>query len=187
MPDALDLLARRRSTRIPDLASPAPDAQALATILTLAARVPDHGKLVPFRFIVFAGEASARAGVALEQVAATKTPDMSADQRAIERARFARSPMVIAVVSRAAPHPKIPVWEQELAGGVAAAHLCLAAQGLGYGTNWITEWYAYDEAAKSALGIAPQEKVVGFIHIGTALARAEDRPRPALADIVTYA
>ena len=102
-----------------------------------------------------------------------------------ERKRLARAPLVIAVVSRAAPHVKIPEWEQVLSAGAAAMSLVLAAHALGFGANWITEWYAYDRNALAALGVKENEKIAGFIHIGTPVQPPEDRPRPPLADIAT--
>ena len=99
--------------------------------------------------------------------------------------RLARAPLVIAVVSRAAPHVKIPEWEQVLSAGAAAMSLVIAAHALGFGATWITEWYAYDRSVLDALGLAPHEKIAGFVHIGRPAHAPEDRPRPALADIVT--
>jgi len=102
-----------------------------------------------------------------------------------ERARLARAPLVIAVVSRAAPHVKIPEWEQVLSAGAAAMNLVLAANALGYGACWITEWYAYDRAVLDALGLQPHEKIAGFVHIGRPPGVPEDRPRPPLDEIAT--
>src|SRR5689334_17165700 len=102
-----------------------------------------------------------------------------------ERARLARAPLVVAVVSRAAPHVKIPEWEQVLSAGAAAMNLVTAAHALGYAANWITEWYAYDRAVLDALGLAAHERIAGFIHIGRPPGAPEDRPRPPLADIAT--
>jgi len=102
-----------------------------------------------------------------------------------ERARLLRAPLVIAVVSRAAPHVKIPEWEQVLSAGAATMSLVMAAHALGYGANWITEWYAYDRGALDALGLAPHEKIAGFVHIGRPPAPPEDRPRPPLEEIAT--
>jgi nitroreductase len=113
------------------------------------------------------------------------TPDANADQVTFERQRLARAPLVIAVVSRAAPHVKIPEWEQVLSAGAAAMNLVLAAHALGFAANWITEWYAYDPRVRGALGLAPHEKIAGFVHIGRPTQPPEDRPRPALDDIVT--
>ena len=184
MPDALDLLKKRRSVKPLDLAGPGPSAADLETLLTIAARVPDHGKLVPWRFVVFQGDARLKAGEAIAAAFKTDHPEATADQIEFERRRLARAPLVIAVVSRAAPHVKIPEWEQVLSSGATAMSLLIAAHALGFGATWITEWYAYDRAVLDALGLAPHEKIAGFIHIGRA-GPAEDRPRPPLADIVT--
>ena len=114
-----------------------------------------------------------------------KYPDATPDQIEFERRRLARAPLVIAVVSRAAPHVKIPEWEQVLSAGAAAMSLVIAAHALGFGATWITEWYAYDRGVLDALGLKPHEKIAGFVHIGRPTHAPEDRPRPALADIVT--
>ena len=184
MPDALNLLQTRRSVKPVELAGPGLTAGEIDTLLTIAARVPDHGKLVPWRFIVFDGDARLSAGEAIAEAFRAKYPDATPEQIAFEGQRLARAPLVIAVVSRAAPHVKIPEWEQVLSSGAAAMSLVFAAHALGFAANWITEWYAYDRAALDALGLAPPEKIAGFIHIGRA-APAEDRPRPPLAAIVT--
>jgi nitroreductase len=185
MPDALKLLQTRRSLKPIELIGPGPSAPEIETLLTIASRVPDHGKLAPWRFIVFEGEARLAAGQAIETAFRAKYPDAKPDQLDYERKRLARAPLVIAVVSRAGPHVKIPEWEQVLSAGAAAMSLVLAAHALGYGANWITEWYAYDRAVLDALGLKDNEKVAGFIHIGTPQQAPEDRPRPVLAEIAT--
>ncbi len=185
MPDALDLLKTRRSFKAAELTGPAPSAAEIDTLLTVASRVPDHGKLVPWRFIVFEGEARRAAGAAIVAAFHAKYPGAMAEQAEAERARLARAPLVIAVVSRAAPHVKIPEWEQVLSAGAAAMNLVLAAHALGYGAAWITEWYAYDRGVLDALGLKPHEKIAGFVHIGRPPGAPEDRPRPPLADIAT--
>jgi nitroreductase len=185
MPDALKLLQTRRSLKPIELIGPGPSAAEIETLLTIASRVPDHGKLAPWRFIVFEGEARLAAGQAIETAFRAKYPDAKPDQLDYERKRLARAPLVIAVVSRAGPHVKIPEWEQVLSAGAAAMSLVLAAHALGYGANWITEWYAYDRAVLDALGLRDNEKVAGFIHIGTPKHAPEDRPRPSLAEIAT--
>ncbi len=185
MPDALKLLTTRRSVKAVELAGPAPSAAEIDTLLTIASRVPDHGKLVPWRFIVFEGEGRAAAGAAIADAFRAKYPDASPEQVEAERTRLTRAPLVIAVVSRAGPHAKIPEWEQVLSAGAAAMSLVLAAHTLGYGANWITEWYAYDRKVLDALGLAPQERIAGFIHIGTPPGRPEDRPRPPLSEIAS--
>jgi nitroreductase len=168
-----------------ELREPGPSAQEIETLLTIASRVPDHGKLTPWRFIVFEGEARLDAGRAIEAAFRAKYPDAKPEQADYERKRLARAPLVIAVVSRAAPHMKIPEWEQVLSAGAAAMNLVLASHALGYGANWITEWYAYDRRVLEALGLKENEKIAGFIHIGSPVQAPEDRPRPPLAEIAT--
>src|SRR3954466_8429967 len=185
MPDAIDLLKTRRSVKPIELTGPGPAAAELDMLLTVASRVPAHGKLTPWRFIVFEGDARLKAGDAIAEAFSGQRPDATPDQIEHERKRLARAPLVIAVVSRAGPHVKIPEWEQVLSAGAAAMSLVLAAHALGYGANWITEWYAYDRAVLDALGLKDNEKVAGFIHIGTPKHAPEDRPRPALAEIAT--
>ncbi|MGA8817408.1 MAG: nitroreductase [Xanthobacteraceae bacterium] len=185
MPDALELLKTRRSFKAAELTGPAPSAAEIDTLLTVASRVPDHGKLVPWRFIVFEGEARRAAGAAIVAAFHTKYPDAKPEQAEAERARLERAPLVIAVVSRAAPHVKIPEWEQVLSAGAAAMNLVLAAHALGYGAAWITEWYAYDRGVLDALGLKPHEKIAGFVHIGRPPRAPEDRPRPPLTEIAT--
>ena len=183
--ETFDLLKTRRSVPPPGLGEPGPDDAELERILTLAARVPDHGKLVPWRFILFRGEGRVRAGEAIARVFAAANPDAEADRLAIERRRFTHAPVVVGIVSRAAPHVKIPEWEQVLSAGAVAMNLVVAANALGYATSWLTEWYAYDPLAREALGLADHERVAGFVHIGRPTTRMEDRVRPVLADIVT--
>jgi nitroreductase len=179
-------LSARRSVKPDRLVAPAPSPAELDTILTIAARVPDHKKLAPWRFIVIEGEARARLGetVAEACVAAEKEPP-SHVRLETERTRLMRAPLVIAVVSRVTPHRSAPEWEQVLSAGAACLNLCLAANALGYGTSWITEWIAYNKAVGTALGLGDNERIAGFIYIGTPAERPEERERPALADIVT--
>jgi nitroreductase len=185
MPDALKLLTTRRSIKPVELGGPPPSPAEIDTLLTVASRVPDHGKLTPWRFIVFEGKARQAAGEAIAAAFAIKYPDAKPEQVEFERTRLARAPLVVAVVSRAAQHVKIPEWEQVLSAGAAAMSLVLAAHALGYAANWITEWYAYDRGVLDALGLAPHERIVGFIHIGRPPGPPEDRPRPPLDEIVT--
>lgn len=185
MPDALELLLTRRSTRILDFIEPGPNDEELKTILTIASRVPDHGKLTPWRFILFEGAARARAGEALVEVLKEVDPEASERRIEEERKRFSRAPLVVAVVSRAAPHVKIPEWEQVLSSAVCSYNLLLASAALGYGATWMTEWPAYEPKARAALGLQDHERITGFVYIGTAAQKMEDRPRPPLDQIVT--
>jgi nitroreductase len=185
MPDALELLKTRRSLKPMELSGPAPTADELNTLLTVASRVPDHGKLTPWRFIVFEHEARAAAGETIAAVFKANRPDATPDQVEFERKRLTRAPLVVAVVSRAGAHVKIPEWEQVLSAGAAAMSLVLAAHAMGYAATWITEWYSYDRQVLAALGVAENERVAGFVHIGRPARPPEDRPRPPLDEIVT--
>jgi nitroreductase len=185
MPEALDLLKTRRSIKPMELIGPGPSPAELDTLLTIASRVPDHGKLTPWRFIVFEGAARLAAGEKIANAFRAAHPEATAEQIEFERKRLARAPLVIAVVSRAGAHAKIPEWEQVLSAGAAAMSLVMAAHALGYAANWITEWYAYDAGVLAAIGVAPPERIAGFIHIGRPEKPPEDRPRPPLAGIVT--
>ena len=184
--DALDLLKTRRSVSSTFLAEPGPDAAQLDEILTIASRVPDHGKLAPWRFIVFAGDARLAAGAALAALYAGKNPEADAKKLDDERMRLAQAPLVVAVVSRAAPHVKIPEFEQLLAAGNAAMNLVLAAHALGFAAQWLSGWIAYDPEAGRLLGLEPGERFVGFIHIGTSTVPYQDRPRPDVAALTTH-
>jgi nitroreductase len=186
MPHALELLKTRKSISAQFLTAPGPDQRQLDEMLTVASRVPDHGKLAPWRFILFAGDARVEAGKALAKLYASQHPDADAKRLAEEETRLSRAPLVIAVVSRAAPHVKIPEYEQLLSAAAAAMNLELAAQALGFASQWTTDWIAYDEAAGRLLGLQPGERFVGFIHVGTPTVPPIDRPRPALADIATW-
>jgi nitroreductase len=185
MKSALELLKTRRSPRIPDLVEPGPGEEELNTILTIASRVPDHGKLAPWRFIVLRKEGRSPLGDALTACFRADHKDATPEQIEKERGRFLGSPLIVGVVSRAAPHAKIPEWEQVLSAGAACMNLVNAAHALGYGANWITGWTAYDRSCLDLLGVRAEEKVAGWIHIGTPSAALEDRPRPKLEDIVT--
>ena len=185
MPDALELLKTRKSISAPFLAEPAPSEAQLAEILTIAARVPDHGKLTPWRFILFRGASRRQAGEALATLFAAKNPDADEKKREEERNRLAQAPLVVAVVSKVAPHPKIPEVEQLLSAGNAAMNVVLAAHALGFAAQWTTGWIAYDEDAGRILGLKPGERFVAFVHIGTSTVPPTDRPRPNLADIVS--
>ena len=185
MADALELLKTRRSIKPVELVGPGPSKAEIETLLTIASRVPDHGKLVPWRFIIFEDAARLAAGDAIAAAFSAKYPQAKPEHIQAERARLARAPLVIAVVSRAAPHVKIPEWEQVLSAGAAAMSLMLAAHALGYGASWITEWYAYDRAVLGALGLKDNERIAGFVHIGRPSAPPEDRPRPPLDAIAT--
>jgi nitroreductase len=183
--DALELLKTRRSIKPREMSAPGPSPAELDTILTIGARVPDHGKLTPWRFIVFEGDARVRAGDVIAKVFAKKNPAAPAADIEVERRRLVDAPLVIGVVSFTKPHPKVPPWEQQLSAGASAMNIVTAATALGYGACWLTGWFAFDRDVLDGLGLKPDEKLAGFIHIGTPTKRSEDRPRPSLSDIVT--
>ena len=161
-PEVLAFLARRRSVPAVTLAAPAPSAEQVAELIRLATRVPDHGKLAPWRFIVLETEAKAAFAAGLDRLAQARG-DAAA---AAKLAKLKTPPLAIAVIA-APKRGAIPEWEQSLSAGAACTTLTYAALAMGYGANWITDWYAYDADANALLGIAPSEKVAGFILIGT--------------------
>jgi nitroreductase len=182
----LEFLQKRRSAKAMLLTAPGPSAAELDTILGCAARVPDHKRLVPWRFIVFEGEARAAFGEILARTAAAEEKEPPSPVRLeMERNRLTRAPTVVCMISRVVPTPGAPEIEQLLSCGAAGMNLCLAANALGYGTCWLTEWYSFSPTVAKSLGLAANERVAGFIYIGTNSAPQDDRERPKLADIVT--
>ena len=182
-PHAIDLLLSRRSGSAKAMKEPGPSKKQLAQILQAGARAPDHGKLFPWRFILFEGKGRERAGDILAEVMeAEGERDKQVEE---ERGRFLRAPVVIGVVSAAREQHKIPVWEQELSAGAVCQNILIAATALGFVANWISEWYAYHPVVKDRLGLKAGERIAGFIYIGTAKEELEERPRPEMDTIVT--
>lgn len=181
----LEFLAHRRSAPIAELNEPGPSENEIEQMLTIAARVPDHGRLTPWRFILYRGEARNEVGRHLADLAERREGPLAPAKREQELARFSRAPLVIGVVSVPRDNPKIPKWEMLLSGAAAAMNLVLAANAMGYGTNWITNWYSDIEEGRRLLGLAEQERVVGFVHIGTFDGEGRERPRPNVADLVS--
>jgi len=181
---AIDLLLARRSVSANALGEPGPSAAEIELILRAASRVPDHKKLVPWRFLLFQGEARATFGNVLAEVCREEETDPGAFRLENEAKRFLRAPLVIAVISRVVKNPAAPEWEQILSAGAACQNLILAATALGYGAQWITEWCAYSEGVRKALALAENERVAGFVYIGTAKETPDERERPTLGEIV---
>lgn len=183
--DPLQFLDNRRSVPSRQLGAPGPDESTLLRMLQSAVRVPDHGKLVPFRFLRIAGNARQALGEAL--VARTLERDPQAADAAIEkdRMRFSHAPVVIAVIARLTPGHKIPEQEQLLSAGSACFALLQAAQAFGFGAQWLTGWMAYDPAIATLLGVGDNEKIVGFIHIGTPALEVPERDRPDAATLLS--
>lgn len=180
-----DYLLTRRSVTMPFLSEPGPDAAQLHDMLTIAARVPDHGKLAPWRLITYAGKARQRAGEELAALVVARDPDADDARLEIERRQFLPAPLTVGVLSTAKPHPKIPEFEQLLSAGNVAFNLVHAAGAFGFGSHWVTRWFAYDEEAARLLGAGADERFVGFVHIGTPTARLEERDRPVLFEVVS--
>ncbi|TKT76804.1 nitroreductase [Aquamicrobium sp. LC103] len=174
----VDFLLTRKSAPITELKEPAPSDEEIRTMLTIASRVPDHGRLAPWRFILYRGQAREAIGEKLADLAEKREGPLPEARRQQELTRFSRAPLVIGVVSVPRENPKIPQWEMFLSGAAAAMNLVHAANALGYGTNWITNWYSDTEEGRRILGLAPEERVVGFVHIGTFEGEAFERPRP---------
>ena len=181
----IERLKSRRSVPVLAMQGPGPDAGQLADILTVASRVPDHGKLTPWRFVVFEGEGRMRAGAIIAEVFQQKNPTAELSQVELERKRLMHAPLVVAVVARAQAHPKIPEWEQIMSAGAVCMNVTWAANALGFVSVWLTQWYAYDRDVLNRLGLGEGERIAGFIHIGRRDSAVEDRPRPALAEVVT--
>lgn len=167
------------------MGAPGPNAEQMAEILNIAVRVPDHGKLAPWRFILIEGEARARLGEGLAAIWAKHNPSHGPEILAFVRGMLMRAPSVLVAVSTAAVHGKIPVWEQQLSSGAVCYNAVLAAQALGFNAQWQSDWLAYDDAALALMGVKPEEKVAGLIYIGTSTAPLEDRPRPDVATLLT--
>lgn len=174
----IDHLLSRASAPISELSEPAPDDAEIETILTAASRVPDHGRLAPWRFILYRGDARIKVGEKLLELAEKREGPLPDGRRQQELTRFSRAPLVIGVVSSPRDNPKIPEWEMFLSGGAAAMNLVHAANGLGFATNWITNWYSDTVEGRAILGLAPRERVVGFVHIGTHQGPVIERSRP---------
>ena len=175
----LQLLHQRRSVPAAQLLPPGPDAAALREIVATAIRVPDHGKLAPWRIIAFTGDAGARFGEALAQLHARVDPGVPEAKLAKDRERFAHSPTVLAVVARIDDaHPKVPAQEQLLSAGCLAFNLLLAAQASGFAAQWLTGWSCYDRDAAKLLGLADNERVIAWIHIGSRGVEPPERNRP---------
>lgn len=181
-----EFLAARRSVKPDRLAAPGPNAEQLRQILTVGARVPDHKKLTPWRFIVFEGDARKSIGEVFAKACEAEESQKPSHVRLdMERGRFLRSPLVVAVVSSIKPKPGAPEWEQVLSAAAVCYNTCLAANALGFGTSWLTEWIAYSKTVREALGLKEPERIVGFIYIGQPMEKPDERERPVMEALIT--
>jgi nitroreductase len=183
--DLLDLIDSRRSTPARQLGEPGPTPAQVERLLGAAIRVPDHGKLVPWRLLTIAGDTRVALGERLAQMHERLEPDIAAALLAKDRERFTFAPLIVAVIACIDEnHPKIPAQEQLLSAGCVAYNLLLGAQALGFGAQWLTGWAAYDAGAAALFGLAAHERIVAFAHIGTPKEAAPERTRPTLRDVV---
>lgn len=180
-PETIAFLARRRSASAMSLAAPGPDAAQLADILRLAVRVPDHGKLSPWRFIVLEGPAKDAFAARITALADSQANPAKATAAL---RKLNNPPVAVAVISRHLPG-EIPEWEQRQSAAAVCHQMLLAASALGWGANWITDWYSYDPRALDILGCGPDEKVAGFLYIGTATEAPQERQRPSVAALTS--
>lgn len=178
-------LQKRRSCPLKMMGNQGPNKNEINSMIEAASRVPDHGKLCPWYFIVFTDENRQKAGALLQEAWLADNPDALPAKLELEAGRFMRAPVVIAVISRI-KRGKHPQWEQILSAGAVCQNLCLAANAMGYGTNWLTEWYAYSDHFKSAMGLDAQDHFAGFVYIGNVTEQPEDRPRPDINKITTF-
>ena len=185
-PHCLDLLLSRRSGSAKAMTGPGPAPDQLRQILAAGARVPDHGKLAPWRFIVFEGDGRARMGELLATAILETEPEASPERIALERARFLRAPIVLGVVSRVREGLPIPEWEQILSAGACCMTMAIAAHSMGFVVNWITEWCAYHPRVREGLGLKSGERIAGFLYIGKPAAPLQERVRPDLDTLVSY-
>jgi nitroreductase len=178
----LQVLQTRRSTPFKNLGPEGPNKGEIEQILTAASRVPDHNRLAPWWFVTFEGESRKSFGEVLKKAYLLEDPNAAEAKLELESERLMRAPVVIAVISRM-KEGKAPLWEQILSAGAACYNLCLAANALGYGTNWVTEWLAFNPQVKDALGMDDRDNIAGFIYIGKQIEKPEERERPVLTDI----
>jgi nitroreductase len=184
--EALEAVMTRSSVAPAFLAGPAPEGAALARILAAAACAPDHGRLRPWRFLVIRGEARTRLGEVFAEALRQRQPDAPEAALEQERARPLRAPLLIAVVAKLDPqHPKIPEIEQILSTGAAVQNLLLAAHAQGFGAKWLTGANAYDEHVKAALGLAPADRLVGFVHLGSVEGKPPAVPHADATELTT--
>ncbi|MFL0803196.1 MAG: nitroreductase [Agarilytica sp.] len=183
--DTLNALLTRRSTVAKDMSEPGPSSDELHSILAAGHRVPDHGKIGPWRFVVFEGKAREDFGEVLVDAFLKANPEASDKLIAFEKARFTRAPVVVAIVSSPQEH-KVPEWEQRLCAGAVCQNMLHAAKSLGFAAQWLTEWYAYDSNILKSLAVSDPEKIAGFIYIGSTNCKPNERVRPEIESRIQF-
>ena len=181
--EVLDRLFHRRSAPAPTLIAPGPSSDEIDLLIEIGLRVPDHGKIGPWRIVRFTPEAKAKLVDKLTALAETQ-PEPKKAQGALQKLSI--PPEALMVVSSPIQPHKIPLWEQQLSAAAVCQTLLIAAGALGYGANWITDWYAYDAKAKAILGLSDAENVAGFIYLGTPSEAPLERDRPDYASRISW-
>ena len=183
---AIELLRRRRSVVVKNMCEPGPSAEEMEQILDAGLRVPDHGKIGPWRLQVLNKAAQAMLGDVLAQEFSGRVPDANEKQIEFERDRPQRAPVLIVVSSNVNREHSVPEFEQLLSCGAVCMNLLNAATALGYASQWLSEWPAYNNTVKQALGVAEDQHIVGFVYIGSASESPSERVRPGIDTVVSY-
>lgn len=179
------LLATRRSAKPRDMVAPGPDATQLRWLLEAAMRVPDHGKLAPWRFVIIESDRRTAFADLLKDAYRAEKPEAGRlELESMEQ--FARqAPVLVAILSTLIENSKIPAWEQQLSAGAACMNLLVATHAAGFVGSWLTGWPAYNAEVLASLGGAPQDRIAGFLFLGSPLRPLEERPRPAYEAVVS--
>lgn len=185
-PELLNYLKTRRSVGIGFLKDPGPTPDELEQILRIGTRVPDHGKLTPWRLVVIEGDARMEAGQRLAAIAKANNPALDEASLDVERRQFLPAPVTVGVIFSHKPLAKAPEMEQLLSAGSVCFNLMHAAFAMGFAASWVTRWFSFDTAAQQMLGARGGERFVGFVHIGTPATTIEDRDRPELSAVVSW-
>ena len=185
-PGTVELLLQRRSAKARRLREPGPSEEELKQILSAGMRVPDHGKLTPWRFLVVRGKAQARLGQAIFDAYGQESDDAGSDKHKSLQDYPSQAPLLIITVSRPSADTPIPEWEQRLSAGAACQNMIVAAHAMGYLACWLTGWPAYSPGVMAALKLEAGDRIAGFLFIGSNDEELKERPRPNFDDIVTY-
>ena len=179
-------LLSRRSVLANNMTFPGPSKEETDLILKAAHRVPDHGKIGPWRFIVFEGESRNKFSKKLSDIFLKENPNASENQVAFESNRLIRAPLVICVVYSPNIDHKVPVWEQQLAVGAVCQNILNASHSFGYGAQWLTEWYSFNSEVDALLALKQNEQVAGFIYVGSFSEKPSERNRPELSEKISF-
>lgn len=181
--EVLNFLKSRRSVPSKMMGGPAPNLVEIEEILKIASRVPDHGKLAPWRYVLYSSAAKKRMNANVHTRALEINSALSEDLQEVEKNRFPQNQAVLGIFSSPKDHPKVPVWEQELSAGASAMNFLIAANAVGYDAQWFTGWYAFDDELTKGFDLKTGERIAGFMHVGTKTMPKSERPRPEISQI----